>query len=309
MEFAELKYTFFKNLVEHGYGSVAEIPAEVLTGIPTRLVDKWWEQFRSAPPLTAIPQYPRLVNRFTIGADPEFSLTDQGKLCPAMKIGLQTGLAFGMDMNGRLAELRPAPSRFALDVVASMLSELRWMALYLPQSLKYNWLSSPYDGQDGVGGHVHIARQRNEKDRREDVNSLSYLNSWMLKVGVFSSALNASRTSHTKYGHSNDIRMQKYGYEYRAFPTWLDSPWLAYLVLVLSKLSVYNPKLIRNIFVNGSKNQKGLERSIGHLLAFYKNVDDDAWIAFHALRKWGLTKQEGVDFRNNWGILYPKQPA
>ena len=110
MEFAEIKYTFFKTLVEHGYSSIVEIPKEVLTDIPTRLIDKWWGQFKDAPEITAIPQNPRLVNRFTIGADPEFSLTQDGKPFPAMKIGLQTGLAFGMDMNGRLAELRPTPS-------------------------------------------------------------------------------------------------------------------------------------------------------------------------------------------------------
>jgi len=39
-------------------------------------------------------------------------------------------------------------------------------------------------------------------------------------------------------------------------------------------------------------------------------MDDDAWIAFEALKKWGLPKQNGGDFRSNWGILYPKiQPV
>lgn len=307
MEFAEIKYTFFKSLVEHGCSNVAELPKGMMDGVPPTLIDKWVEQFKSAPPITCIPQFPRLVNRYTIGADPEFSLADCGKLFPAQKIGLQTGLAFGMDMNGRLAELRPAPSRFVLDVVASMLAELRWMALYLPNALKFQWWSSPFDGQDGVGGHVHIARQRNEFDRRKDIDGLAHAYSWMTKIGVFNKELNLSRTGHTKYGAANDIRMQKYGYEYRAFPTWLDSPWLAYLVLVISKLAVYNPRLTREI--NYLKNPKSLERAVYNLLAFYKNVDDDAWIAFHALRKWGLPKQMGLDFRSNWGILYPKQPA
>jgi Phage phiEco32-like COOH.NH2 ligase-type 2 len=310
VEFAEIKYSFFKMLVENGYSNVAEIPEESLRGIPSKLVDKWMEQFRSAPVLTCIPHNPRLVNRFTIGADPEFSLMDavSGKQYPAQNICLQTGLAFGMDMNGRLAELRPTPSRFALDVVASMLAELRWMAIYLPQSLQCHWISSPFDGQDGVGGHVHLARQRSREMMMCDVSSLSYLYSWMLKIGVFNKDLNSCRTANTKYGQCTDVRMQKYGYEYRAFPTWLDTPWLAYLVLVLSKLSVYNRDLTRRIFMNNSKNGRALERAVGNMLAFYKNVDDDAWIAFSALRKWGLPKQIGMDFRANWGILYPQQP-
>lgn len=309
MEFAEIKYSFFKNLVEHGYGSLAEVPKESLIGIPTRLLDKWWGQFKDAPAITTIPNNPRLVNRFTIGADPEFSLTQDGKPFPVMKIGLQTGLAFGMDMNGRLAELRPTPSRFALDVVASMLAELRWMALYIPNSLRYQWLSSPFDGQDGVGGHVHLARQRDEQGRLLDIDGLSFLYHSLTRIGVFSKELNDIRKSQTKYGQPNDIRPQKYGFEYRAFPTWMDSPWLAYLVLVLSKLAVYSPRLVRNIFDNTNRTPKALERAIVNMLAFFKNVDDDAWIAFNAFKKWGLPKQGGIDFRANWGILYPKQPA
>jgi len=303
VEFAELKYSFLKKIVERGYQTIEEIPKEITEGIPVRLVEKWVTQFTSIPPLTALPQNPRLVNRFMIGADPEFTFMDQGRQYAAMKIGLQTGMAFGQDMNGRLAELRPVPSRFALDVVASILAELRWMAMYFPFTLKCQWLSTPYDGQDGVGGHVHFARRRNKLVRDEDISHLARLYACFTKTRIFSNA-NEVRTATTKYGSKNDYRLQKHGYEYRGFPTWLDSPLLAYIVLVLSKLSLYDQRLIDGIYNTSFLNIRNLERSLMNMLAFYKNVDDDAWIAYHAIKRWGLPKQHGMDFRANWGIVY-----
>ncbi len=310
MEFAELKSTFLKTIVEKGYFFLEEIPADVRVGIPDNFVEKWFKQINTVAPLTAIPQNPRLVNRFTVGADPELTFANpfDGSLTAAMKIGLNTGLAFGMDNNGRLAELRPQPSRFVLDIVASVLAELKWMAVLNPNSLQYNWMSNPWDGQDGVGGHVHLARKLSEAARRFDSSALTNIYSTLLTVGTFNKRMNDYRTNKTKYGSANDVRLQKHGYEFRAFPTWLDSPWLAYLVLVLSKLAVLDSKMIYQMYKNGDGNPKKLERSIVNLLGYYKNVDDDAWIAYTALKKWGLPKQLGMggDFKTEWGIVFPQ---
>lgn len=307
MDFAELKQAFLNKIVVGGYQTVEEIPADITHGIPTHLVSKWMRQLVEAPAITAIPQTPMCLNRFTIGADPEFSFRDiGGNLVNAMKCGLQTGLAFGMDMNGRLVELRPVPSKFVLDVVASISVELKWLGAMVPNSLQYFWMSSPYDGADGVGGHVHFARIRAQKDRMEDISCLSHVNSILLKLGILNKQLNDFRVANTKYGRGNDIRPQKYGYEYRAFPTWLDSPWLTYFVLVMSKLALYNPRMIHAIA--NLKNQRTQERALINLVGLYKNQDDDAWITFQALKKWGLPKQGGIDFRINWGITFPPLP-
>lgn len=307
MEFAELKSTFLRELVVRGYQNLDEVPLEVVSGIPKRLTEKWMVQFKTAPPLTAIPKSPRLINGFTIGADPEYSFIDkEGKQFPAMKAGLQTGLAFGMDMNGRLAELRPAPSTFALDVVASMLAELRWLAFSLPNTLEYSWLGSPFDGQDGCGGHVHLARKRDAEHRMADVGALATTYSILLGTGVFSKSLNDLRVSHTKYGRNSDYRLQKHGYEYRSFPTFMDGPWLAYFTLTVAKLALFDGDLLDDMYCANNKDHRKLERSLINLISYYKNVDDDAWIAFHAIRRWGLPKQAGVDIKSNWGIVYPK---
>lgn len=304
MEFAELKTTFLKSAVMNGYSDIKEIPPEVKEGIPSRLIEKWIGKMNTVTPITEIPKNPRLVNRFTVGADPEYTMVDMaGGLVPAMKLGLNTGLAFGMDMNGRLVELRPQPSRFILDIVASMVAELKWMGVICPHSLDYRWVSAPWDGQDGVGGHVHLARKRNSKDRAMDIAVMDTLYSMLLRTGVFNKQLNEFRVGKTKYGHNSDFRLQKHGYEYRSFPTWMDSPLHAYLVLVLSKLAVYDPDLVTKVYAAGMK-LKSYEKLIINLLSYYKNVDDDAWIAYNAVKKWGMPVQDGKnDFKAEWGVF------
>jgi hypothetical protein len=303
VEFTELKKTFLKTIVERGY-LTTEIPAELKVGIPTDLVEKWIAKLNYATPLTSLMQNPRLINRFTVGADPEFTFINSLNVqTPAMEMGLQTGLAFGMDMNGRLVELRPTPSRFVLNVVASMLAELRWLAAIKPETLGHTWLSTPYDGQDGVGGHTHFARKSYAVEDQSALKSLYWI---LLKLNVFNIKANDSRINRTKYGKAEDFRFQKHGFEYRAYPSWLGSPWVAYLVITLSKLSLYDPGLMDKIWSFGKNDVRILERAITNFLAFYKNVDDDAWIAFHALKKWGLPKQGAtIDFKSNWGISFP----
>ena len=65
----------------------------------------------------AVPAVPRLLNHFKLGADPEFAFLNEGKQHSAHDFGLRAGLCFGADNNGRLVELRPRASRYAVEVV------------------------------------------------------------------------------------------------------------------------------------------------------------------------------------------------
>lgn len=306
MEFAEVKTNFLKNFVVGGYTSLKDVPSSLIECIPATLIEKWLSQFQNAPLITEIPKSPRLVNHFTLGADPEFTFQQQGVNIPAMKLGLQTGLAFGMDMNGRLAELRPMPSRFVLDIIASILIELRWMATLNPLTTDYSWVATPFDGQDGVGGHIHLARKRDNDTRREEIKMLELVYHALTDIGTFNRDLIALRRNNTRYGQAQDYRLQKHGYEYRAIPTWLDSPWLAYFVLTITKLAMFDSNLFKSLWDTNRRDTRKLEQSLINLISYYKNIDDDAWITFHALKLYGIPKQVGMDFRPNWGIVYPK---
>jgi hypothetical protein len=83
----------------------------------------------------------------------------------------------------------------------------------------------------------------------------------------------------------------------------LDNPWLAYFVFVTSKLAVYDPDLVRNW-----ENVAPHKSLFGNLLAYYKGIDDDAWIAYHTYQRIGLPKHVGDDFRPRWGVLYDNVP-
>lgn len=312
MEFQEQKRTFMRSLVQTVVSVPGEVTADKKLGVPDRLIEKWCRQFKTIPPLNALPLNPRLVNGFTLGADPEMTIGELNPLYPAavkqqyaQKIGLHTGLAFGMDMNGRLVEFRPYPSCFALDIVASLLAELRWLAMFHPATLKYSWVSMPFDGQDGVGGHVHLARKRNNEQHNVDIILLDRVYTALIRTGVFNKPFNDSRVANTKYGHSGDYRLQRHGYEYRSFPTWLDDPWLAYFVLVVCKLVFADPVMASDGLYHARGEKLQLERFFQNLFAYFKNKDDDAWIAAQAQAKWGLPKQKCVDIKANWGILYP----
>jgi Phage phiEco32-like COOH.NH2 ligase-type 2 len=306
MEFVELKRSILGEVVRNGYTKADELPANLTSGVSLDLVQRWMDKFFRMNKPDDVPISPRLINHFPIGADPEFAFAGlNDAMANAMDLGLQAGLAFGMDTNGRLAELRPTPSRFALQVLASILGELRWMALLKPATRQYSWISRPYFARDGLGGHVHFGRKRlgvGGRDREKEIKILDDLAALLIRGGVFNrDSCTQRRGAQGGYGKAADIRLQKHGYEYRTMPTWLDNPWLAYLTLVLSKLVVHDPGLL-----HGLHGQANVKRVIRNILAFYKGLDDDALIAYNALAVHGLPQQVGTDFRAAWGINYAK---
>lgn len=247
----------------------------------------------------------RYINRFKLGADPEFvvmrrELGERTRIDAATGLGLKQGLAFGADNNGRLVEVRPYPSRSALEVVASILETLRWMASYT--ATPYEWVCGAFIMDDGIGGHVHFGRKR--PSRRAEIVALDALENTLTRAAVYpASEVDRRRRgdAHRQlYGMPGDFRLQAHGYEYRTFPSWLDSPEVAFLTLTLSKLAVQNPE-----FMNWrpSANQLQATFRLRNLLAYYKDADDDARLA-HAMvaRMNSLPSHRGGDFRPRWGI-------
>jgi hypothetical protein len=254
--------------------------------------------YRLKPTLSP-PTEPRLLNRFSIGADPEFAflLESSGELegVAATELGFKTGLAFGADVNGRLAELRPKPSRFGLKVVASLLATMRWLAYMNPKTTYLIWKAGAYSQRDGLGGHIHFGRKRAGRGR--EITALDKLTGTLYHANIFSKAEGDRRRKTTDYGRLGDYRLQVHGYEYRVLPSWLDSPWMAYFTITVAKLAVYAPELVIPWAVRGNP-----ERRLRALLAYFKGRDDDALIAYHALKRWGLPKFFGGDFKGRWGV-------
>lgn len=240
--------------------------------------------------VTSYPRTARLVNRFKVGADPEFIFVDgDGRYTFAEKLGLSTMHAFGCDMAGRQAEIRAYPSRFALETVASIVDSMRWLALTHSASLGLHWIAIAHFGKDGVGGHIHFGRRRPNRD--QDIKVLDSVTNTLTALNILDQKNSHRRVSLTNYGKCGDIRLQAHGYEYRTLPTQLSSPWLTYFVLTLSKLAVYQGEKVP---YNSS--------SILNLLEKYQDMDDDAAIALKALKLMGQPVDFQTDFKERWGV-------
>lgn len=305
-EYIEQKKAFYKAAVDHGIRSKGELGKVFPLGVrvPERKLVKWLERLDNLPEFSTQRRY---VNRFKLGADPEFVVVDPRSSpselirIDAMNLGLSQGLAFGADNNGRLAELRPAPSRSAVRVCASIMNTLRWMAMLKPKSAQFNWLAGAFLCGDGVGGHVHFGRKR--PTRGLETNALDALSDILLALGVFPvEQVNQRRRGdrlHQLYGLPGDIRLQTHGYEYRTFPSWLASPTLAFFVLTLSKLAVHNPEMLLGLPSTSDRTVQA--RRLYNFLASYKEVDDDALLACYVLKR-GFPTHWGWDFKKAWGV-------
>lgn len=308
MIFSPRKDALYTLAIEHGIQSIEEV-AQYLplgTDVGDARIRGWLTRLLKTP--KAFAPRRRYVNRFKLGADPEFCFTTctrsaGGRILAgpirvdASTIGLAQGPAFGADNNGRLAEIRPWPSRSAVEVVASVLNTLRWLALLNDKAAGCEWECGAYLYDDGLGGHVHFGRKR--PTRRQEVSALDSVEEGLLSLGIYPQDEQRRRRAGDArrqiYGALGDFRLQKHGYEYRTYPSWLDSPELAFLTITLSKLAVLKPGLYK--FLNSPRE----EFRIKNFLSYFKFVDDDARLALIMLER-GWPKHQGGDFRARWGI-------
>jgi hypothetical protein len=311
MIFQPRKDALYKLAITQGICTPDEIGAHLPLGsaVPKPRLEGWLHQLFRVP--KTFSEQRRYVNQFKIGADPEFvfatgGVDDFGHPLPGARadaavLGLQQGPAYGADNNGRLAEIRPHPSRSAVNVLASVLCTFRWMVLQIPGLLKYQWLSGAYLWDDGLGGHVHFGRKR--PTRKEEIVALDSIEEGLLHLGAFPVEQVIRRRQgdarRQVYGALGDYRLQQHGYEYRTFPSWLDSPELAFITLVAAKLSVQMPALYR---FRGASAE--IERArLRNFFAYFKGVDDDARLALIVLDR-GIPKQQAGSFMGRWGIEY-----
>lgn len=306
--FAHLKRDFITQLIATGECSPNAAPGWLRATVPEAMLQRWVDKFYKAARPDGPPRQPRLVNHFCVGADPEFAFQSySGATAHAETYKLIAGLCFGADNNGRLVELRPQPSRFVLEVVASMLQELRYLALRSPKITGQAWKAGAWTGHDGLGGHIHFGRKKH-RTAMSELRALDNLTFLLTSSGIFPEQEINNRLSHTTYGRFGDTRYQTHGYEYRTLPSWLYSPWVAYLCLVLAKLVVYNPTLVENVVRQQPLSSAQARKRIRNILAQYKGLDDDARIASLGLDVWGLSVPDLKDFKAAWGIVPGPSP-
>jgi hypothetical protein len=301
-QFAELRYDFNRRVATEGWTK----PEDVQGTWPVP-VERWLSRFYK-PAHFELARPRRLANHFMIGADPEFIFMNAAGRVNADQLNFKAGLAYGADNNGRLVEIRPKPSRFALEVLASTWSTLKLMSLLEPNVLNYSWRAGAYYPDDGLGGHIHFGRKRPQRQR--EIAALDTLCYYLFYSGVYDREEGRQRIRNAQgggahgYGRLGDLREQPYGYEYRTFPSWLATPWMAYLSMVLAKLVVCDPSLLPPLEAGMEQlNELSFQRRLTALLAYYKGLDDDAQLALEILTRHGFPRWHIGDFKASWGIL------
>lgn len=314
LELQKLRGELLREALLKGWTRATDVPPPWTTQLPQERIERWYRRMYKAPsePL-AVGQ--RLINHFMLGADPELVFHNGVQRLDAQSFRLKAGPAFGADNNGRLCELRPAPSRSALSVLASLWLAMRWMVVYHPELLKYNWRAGSFFEGDGLGGHVHFGRKRT-KLRDREVAVLDRLTHLQFVAGLFDREEGRERVHKAHgapvgqpYGALGDIRQQPHGYEYRTLPSWIDNPWLAYFSLVASKLVVALPDMVAPLTQADSEiGAEQARRQLQMLLAYYAPQDDDARLALAILAHRGWPSHaSGMDFKTHWG-LFPSGP-
>lgn len=305
MKYQEQHEAFKKLAIQQGISKLEQLQSILpffQYSIPQAKVERWMNRMLLVP--KEFSSQRRYVNRFKLGADPEFVFMVGGIRVDASKLGLQQGLAYGMDNNGRLTEIRPYPSRSGVEVIASIWATLRWMTAMRPKTLDYEWKAGAFIAGDGLGGHVHFGRKR--PNRGVEINALDAIDAQLLAIRAYPALEVARRRAgdehNQHYGMPGDFRPQRHGYEYRTFPSWLDSPELAFLTIVLSKLAVHNPSLVQGY---APLPPDRCHQRIRNLLAYYEAIDDDARLALRMVSR-GFPVHIGGDFKQRWGITTPK---
>jgi hypothetical protein len=309
VELQKLRAELLREALLKGWVRPSDIQAPWNQQLPPQRVERWYKALYKAPS-APLPVGQRLVNHFMLGADPEFVFHDGLQRCDARAMGLKAGPAFGADNNGRLCELRPAPSRSCLSVLTSMWLAMRWMVLYAPSTLAYSWRSGGFFDGDGLGGHVHFGRKR-ERLREREVACLDRLTHLQFVAGIFDKEEGRLRVRQAQgapvgqpYGALGDIRKQPHGYEYRTLPSWIDGPWLAYFNLVVAKLAVAQADLVAPLTeADAVLTTEQARAQLRMLLAYYAPLDDDARLAFAILNRRGWPQHNsGMDFKSAWGL-------
>jgi len=310
VELQKLRGEIMREALSKGWTKPSDVAAPWPTMVEAQRLDRWFRRLYT-PMDAPLVGGGRLVNHFMLGADPEFVFHDGQKRRDARLMNLKAGPAFGADNNGRLVELRAHPSRHALEVLASLWLAMRWMDVWVPETMKLSWRSGAYFESDGLGGHIHFGRKRT-KLRDREIAVLDRLAHLMFTAGIFDREEGRLRVRQAQgapnghpYGALSDVRKQPHGYEYRTLPSWVDSPWLAYFTLVASKLVVAFPESVLPLSeADASLSADVARNQLRFLLAYYAPLDDDARLAFAILSRQGFPQHAaGTDLKVSWGIF------
>lgn len=225
-----------------------------------------------------------LINKFLVGADPEFiAVAPPKKVMNVARLLEQTG-EVGYDHNGWVLELRPKPSRDCMTVLKRM-QKLLLEDKRLDPVKKYIWRGGVLTGrldddvQRTLGGHVHISG----KPEGMMIPAMDKFTEWLECLDIL-----PQKECETRRAEGKDIawgchRSNGSHWEYRGMPSWLYDPRLALICMTGIKLIAADAETWYKGLANGKPSIPRLQT------AFFKHatigmIDKNAEISVDLLK-------------------------
>lgn len=282
------------------------IPGAPIIGQQVQAATTFWYQPPEEP--DEMPAATVAVNTHKIGADPEFvCLSPQGGL--QMLNGVLPHLGrLGYDHHGRVAEIRPTPSRSAWRV----LENIQRIILDAPASLRaMKWRAggvwrhpAPSDRRESLGGHVHFGVAYGSSAQADIVDACDCLTTQLEGLDILPASESQTRREVGEYGRFGDVRPagSTRHLEYRTPASWLFSPLTAYCCLTGYKLASSQPLRAMEV-LKGKESAVKLRR----FFELFKNKDDDTDRILKLHDDAGSLRifrgDPDADFKTEWRVL------
>ena len=248
----------------------------------------------------------RLVNKFLVGCDPEFVTIHNGKRCNVNDHLPHEGVV-GWDHGGRIAEIRPDPSRGIYRLIKTMQKVLLEEPT-LQQLVHRKWRAGAVysDGNtiESLGGHIHIDIPWDKKEG--PVKALDALTRKLEALDILPKDESNDRRKNRGYGRYGDVRPVGGGYqveagriEYRTMASWLFNPAIAFVCLSGAKLAAHAPDSTM-VALKGPTSYKQLIK----FFELFQGKDDNAdRVLEKVLDKGNLKAEPDANVREAWERL------
>lgn len=246
----------------------------------------------------------RLVNEFLVGCDPEFVTIHNGRRCNVDDHLPHQGVV-GWDHGGRIAEIRPDPSRGVYRLIKTMqkvLLEEPTLQTLVHRRWRAGAVYADDDTTETLGGHIHIDIPWDKKAK--PVKALDALTRKLEALDILPKDESNERRTCGGFGRFGDVRPGGGDYgghrvEYRTMASWLFNPSIAFVCLSGAKLAAYAPS--RTIVaLKGPASYKQLIR----FFELFQGKDDNAdRVLERVLNKGNLKADPDADVRKAWEKL------
>lgn len=261
------------------------------------------------------------VNRFRIGADPEYAAFTKAGAHLNVKEFTTKDHVVGWDHNGDVLEVKPEPSRYAFRIVRRiqrllLADEVSKVLIKKGTKFRAGALCNTGGRTVTLGGHIHFGipftnpavyaqyekahiipgRDKMDEGLSEKLKALSKLTTMLEHLDILPTKEASARRD---AGEIEVIRCANTDnhFEYRTMCSWLHSPITAHLCLTTAKIAVAHPDSLETV----ERSMRWLEDWVRRFAA--KDIDASRLIERVFEKKLKLEAKLEGNLLDNWQSL------